>query len=274
MVAKFSTYFFSILGLLALLSACTSQKDSVETEIWAIDDFLELKDLSIDEDAAFLANYLQNINFIDVDGVLGDTPEAREKSQRWLIHSYSEDLVTRGIDYPKLLKVAGTDEDVPALIERIFRIQPDFSTEPLRFSDNLALSEITIIATVGSFVPNLQISGRPSGAYYLDVKQPLNNVLPKSPVALLDAYSAHDTSLHEGKECVFFLSPTLKEYRKAMSLFGRHPEEDWPENILEKAFIPYCTKGGDVFTQEGFVYTEEGVESLTRQEILALSKQE
>ena len=267
MVAKLSTYTFSILVLLALLSACTSQKDSAETEIWTIDDFLELKDLGIDEDAAYLANYLQNINFIDVDGVRGETPEAREKSQRWLIHSYSEDLVTRGIDYPKLLKVAGTDEDVPALIERIFRIQPDFATEPLRFSDYLALSEITIIATVGSFVPNLQMSGGRSRAYYLDVKQPLNNVLPKSPVALLDAYSAHDTFLHEGKECVFFLSPTLKAFRKATSLFGRRPEEDWAVNVFEKPIMPYCTEGGDVFTQEGG-------ESLTRLEILALSKQE
>lgn len=230
-----------------------------------------MKDLGLDQDATILANYLQNTNHINVDTVRGDSLEAREKTHDWLIKRYSETLVTRGMTYSKLFTLAGTDAAISGLIERLLTVQADTSTEPLRFSDYRALSEITLIAEVGSFVPDLPMSGGRSGAYYLDVKHPLNNVLPNGPIALLDAYSAHDTFLEEGKECVFFLSPTLTRYRKAFSLFGRRPREDWPVNVLEKTFTPYCMNDGHVFTQGR---DHEGGESLERNTLLSLANQE
>lgn len=244
---------------MAVLSACTTLRNSAEIEKWTVKDFTELKDLGLDQDAAYLATYLQNMNYPDVEGVLGDTLEEREKSQRFLIHSYAEYFATRGINRSKLIKIAGTDENVPTVIDRVFN-------GPLRFTDFLVLTENTIIAKIGDPVPNAPMLWSGPSAYFLDVEQPLNNIPPKNPIAVRNALSAHAVTFVKGKECVFFLSPTLTKYRNA------YPAEDFPkttpENVIEQAFQPYCTKGGNIFTLNTY---GAGSETLTRREILALS---
>lgn len=280
MITKYFTYIFIVFGLLTVVSACVTQpnvnvcateRNLTETGKWSLDDFSELKDLCLDRDAAHIANYLQNRNYPDVNSVRGETLETREKSQTWLIHNYAETLVTRGIDFPSLSKAAGRDENALSLVDRFFNRSASRLGSSLCFSDYLALSEIAIIAKVGDPLPKVSNSWSGPEAFYLDVKKSLNNVMPLGSLALINARSPHDTRLETGKECVFFISPTLTKYRKSASLFGRRPKEEWSGNVMEKAFIPYCTQDGNIFTAERIYGNSE---NLTRQEILDFSNQE
>ena len=259
MTVKFFTYALLVLGLCFLVPACSTLPHSDKSETWTVNDFPDLKTLGLDRDASYLATYFQNINYPDAEDLIGDTPEARKKAQNSLRHSRALYFATRGINRTRLLKIAGTDEDVSAVLDRLM-------TGPIRFSDYLALSENVIMAKVGEPVPNATVLWSGPGAFFLSEEQPLNSIPPTGPIAVKNASSAHDIALNKGKECVFFLSPTLTKYQRAYPA-NIFPAE-MPKDVIAQAFDPYCTNGDDIFTLRTQI---GGDESLTRSEILKLS---
>jgi len=141
----------------------------------------------------------------------------------------------------------------------------DFTNfKPLNL-DQEALSEYSVLAKVGHPLLENQMLFSGYANFYLDINYDVGKLPLRLPVVVNNTTSSHGVRLFQSRECVFFLSKTLTDYRI------HHPKENFITPVtpftIEYTFDPYCTdKSGD------FSYSSQigGVDTVSREEVMAL----
>ena len=229
-----------------------------ESKVWTVDDFTNFKPLNLDQEASEFATYLQDLNYPNVDTLRGKTPYERQLSQSLLIKSITDRWIAKGINLSKLRHMAKTEKELPALIEKLFEWK-------IKLSDLIELSEYSVLAKVGHPLLENQTLFSGYANFYLDINYDVGKLPLRLPVVVNNTTSSHGVRLFQSRECVFFLSKTLTDYRI------HHPKENFITPVtpftIEYTFDPYCTdKSGD------FSYSSQigGVDTVSREEVMAL----
>lgn len=210
-----------------------------------------------------MREYLESLNLVDVNSVRGSSDSERLESQASLYQSYARRLSTNGINKEKLLKIIKSDEGARIFLDRYF-------TGRARFEDYLNLSEMAVIARVGDALPDRPMTFAGPSFFELDVSNNLLETPDIKKIVVINAFATHMRTLETGKECVFFLSPTLTQHIN--SLESTIPEflvRDLPSGFLMDSFPAYCSSDGETFsasTQIG------GLKQIKKSEILNLAK--
>jgi len=235
---------------LAVLSACATTSPR-QTE------------LGFETKISEMRTYLESINlYPDVNSLQGIDLAAKQNSRRRLIENRAKDLASVGVTPTKLRSVAGSDAEVSLLLTEL-----QFSYTAKSFPFNLALSELVVIATVDKPINGEFIHWSGPYAFELKINRRLKGSLPFEPIAIMNPNSSESRVFFQGMECLFFLSPTLTEYRKIHSEFEFSRET--PKNALAQSSASYCTNEDDLFTVSSF---GGGSDSITRKKILSLSE--
>ena len=215
------------------------------------------------EQIEYVKYYLESINLVDVANVKGNTRNERLKSQDFLYTSYAKDLTLNGIGKKKLLKIAGSEENARALLDRYFNGK-------LNFNDYLNLTEVAVIAKVGTALPNSPKTFAGPSFFELEISNNLLSTTDTKDIIVMNAFSSHMRTLEEGKECVFFLSPTKTKHIKSLGpIIPDYLLSNLPDNFLIDSFPTYCSSDSETFSSQT---QTSGLDKIKKSQILSLKK--